>query len=361
MKVSRGHPHRSIRRLALGAALLIAVGVHATTNDPWTTPARYTFEYRVDFSKMQNGEAAPLRVWVPYPADTPHQKVLSASIESAWPHVLTEDAMGNHVLSIEGTGVPASDLVMRFDIERRPSDGIPASDIKPKSPLDPQRYLQSARLIPLGGVIEQLAEQQSRNATTDAEKARAFYDYVVTTMRYNKDGTGWGRGDALWACDNKRGNCTDFHSLFIGMARSQHIPARFIIGFPVPRDTDGGRIGGYHCWAEYYEQDRGWVPLDSSEATKSGNRDAYFGILPNDRIEFTVGRDLVLAPAQKGAPLNFFIYPYAEVDGKAVPPGELETMFRFRRAQTGPARGAHSPEADVADDRRQTPGDPSGH
>jgi transglutaminase-like putative cysteine protease len=44
-------------------------------------------------------------------------------------------------------------------------------------------------------------------------------------MRYDKTGTGWGRGDVLYACDAKKGNCTDFHSLFIAMARSQGIPA----------------------------------------------------------------------------------------------------------------------------------------
>ena len=182
-------------------------------------------------------------------------------------------------------------------------------------------------------MIGELAARQSRGATTDAAKIRAFYDYVVENMRYNKEGAGWGRGDAIWACDNKRGNCTDFHSLFIGMARSQDIAARFVIGFPLPTTTNAGPIGGYHCWAEYYEPRRGWVPVDASEASKSGEDDAYFGVLPNDRIEFTVGRDLVLEPAQNGPPLNFFIYPYAEVNGKPVPAARLKAAFRFERLQ----------------------------
>jgi len=37
---------------------------------------------------------------------------------------------------------------------------------------------------------------------------------------------GWGRGDAKWACDAKFGNCTDFHSYFMGLARSKGPPAR---------------------------------------------------------------------------------------------------------------------------------------
>jgi hypothetical protein len=35
-----------------------------------------------------------------------------------------------------------------------------------------------------------------------------------------------------------------------------------------------------------------------------------------NRVQFSVGRDLVLNPAQAGEPLNYFVYPYVEVDGK---------------------------------------------
>jgi len=49
-------------------------------------------------------------------------------------------------------------------------------------------------------------------------------------MRYDKSGIGWGRGDAVYACDAKTGNCSDFHSYFIALARSIGIPARFAIG-----------------------------------------------------------------------------------------------------------------------------------
>jgi transglutaminase-like putative cysteine protease len=299
--------------------------------DPWTHAARYTFEYRVSFSRMDGREGERVRVWVPYPAETRDQTVVDASIDAPWPHELKSDGLGNRVLYMEGHGVPGRDLVMRFTIDRKPSHGIPADEIRPNTPLDPDRYRRAQRLIPLDGVIRQIAEKESRGMTSDEKKIRAFYDYVVRTMRYNKDGKGWGRGDAIWACDNKRGNCTDIHSLFIGMARSQGIAARFVIGFPIPTSSDAGPIGGYHCWSEYYDERRGWVPLDASEAKKSGKTDAYFGALPNDRVEFTVGRDLILDPQQDGGPLNFFIYPYAEADGEVVAARDLEATFRFER------------------------------
>src|SRR5437763_451579 len=65
-------------------------------------------------------------------------------------------------------------------------------------------------------------------------KAKVIYDVVNAHMRYSKEGKGWGRGDAVWACDSKYGNCSDFHSLFLSLARSQGVPAKFEIGFPLP-------------------------------------------------------------------------------------------------------------------------------
>jgi transglutaminase-like putative cysteine protease len=330
--------------LVLFAALVLTTSLSAarcaaSAFDPWTDTVRYTFEYRVDFSALDVAETERLGVWLPYPAETPVQTVLSAAVDAPWPHTVHTDGNGNRVVHLEERGVPERPVVMRFVVERRPSHGIPAAKAEAGTALDPARHRRADKLIPLGGVIRALAEEKGAGKTTDAEKVRAYYDYVVRTMRYNKDGTGWGRGDAIWACDNKRGNCTDFHSLLIGMARSQGIPARFVIGFPVPADRDAGEIGGYHCWADYWDREHGWVPLDASEATKSWKHEAYFGTLPSDRIEFTVGRDLVLTPPQAGEPLNFFIYPYAEVDGKPVPADRIRAAFRFERTPVARAGG----------------------
>jgi len=319
------------RHLGLAALLLLlpSVGRSEESYDVWSRPARYRFEYRVDASLLTTAKAKRLRVWLPYPADTDDQKVLSAEVESPWAHRVTRDTFGNRMVYVEGNDAPPSDIVMRFVVERRPTGGIPRSEVTADSPLDPARYLKSNKLIPLDGLIRDVAAEQGRGIDDQGAKARAFYDYVVRTMTYNKDGTGWGRGDAVWACTNKRGNCTDFHSLFVGMARSQNIPARFLIGFPIPAGVERGAIPGYHCWAEYFSSDRGWIPLDASEAKKSGWFDAYFGWLPSDRIQFTVGRDLTLEPPQDGPPLNYFIYPYVEADG--VPVADVKATFAFER------------------------------
>ena len=73
---------------------------------------------------------------------------------------------------------------------------------------------------------------------------------------------------------------------------------------------------------------RGWVPVDSSEASKNpSKRDYFFGHHDENRLEFSRGRHLTLTPAQQGPPLNFFVYPYAEVDGK--PHEAIDRKFTF--------------------------------
>ena len=56
----------------------------------------------------------------------------------------------------------------------------------------------------------------------------------------------------------------------------------------------------------------------------------YFGNLTEDRVTFTVGRDLTLVPKQDGPPLNFLVYPYVEVGGKPYPAEKVERKFAYR-------------------------------
>src|SRR5206468_5382925 len=73
--------------------------------------------------------------------------------------------------------------------------------------------------------------------------------------------------------------------------------------------------------------DVSWIPVDASEAWKhQDKKDYFFGAHDDNRVQFTVGRDIRLDPPQQGAPLNYFIYPYGELDGK---PLALASQFTF--------------------------------
>ena len=304
--------------LACSAAAL-ATSALLTIPFAHAEPAHFDFSYQVEIPKP----ASPfkrLRVWIPMPSQGPDQKIFGQKITTRLPYTITvEKKLGNTMAYFEITDPSKLPAQIRFDYEVRRDETVirPPGSAAHQEHWDPKAFLAMDRKVPITGVIAEIATSQVQGAGSEDEKIRKLYQYTVETMTYNKDGTGWGQGDAVWACTNKRGNCTDFHSLLIGMARSQKIAGKFEIGFPLP-PSGQTEIPGDHCWAHLYSKVRGWIPVDASEAKKAGKMFEYFGHLPSDRIQFTAGRDLVLEPRQDGEPLNYFIYPYAELDGQVL-------------------------------------------
>jgi transglutaminase-like putative cysteine protease len=320
---------------AAGFAVIAEPGA---LGNPSSAPATRSFEftYQVHFPATEN-PTGPVRLWIPLPQADLYQDVSSLRIESPVAYTQGRDSeYRNTFAEFKPTAQQAAagfDVTLRFTATRREHRVAVVGDteiVAAASSADPtfHRYLEPDKLVPLNGMIAELAKEHTAGDTTQIEKARHIYEYVVSTMRYDKTGEGWGRGDAVWACTSKRGNCTDFHSLFIGMMRASGIPARFEIGFPIPEGKTEGDIAGYHCWAEFYLNGVGWVPVYASEAWKNPSKhDYFFGAHDVNRVFFTCGRDIRLSSEQKGDPLNYFIYPYAEINGQPVK--NLQTHFSF--------------------------------
>lgn len=306
-------------------AIVLVAAAPAGASESQSPSRTFELKYRATVRDVPKG-ADTLQLWLPIPQTDRNQLVHLVTIDSPSPvSIGREGRFGNSCLHLKvsplSTPFAVSVTVRATRLENSGED-------QTLNEGERAAYLKAEPLVPLDGPVRALALEAIRGMETDAEKARAIYDRVVKMMKYDKTGTGWGRGDALFACDARRGNCTDFHALVIGMARSVGLPARFAMGLPLAKRRGQGAIGGYHCWAEIYVGDRGWVPVDASEAAKDPTRrDYFFGHHDEDRLEFSRGRHLTLMPAQQGAPLNFFIYPYAEVDGK--PHQGVDHSFTF--------------------------------
>ncbi len=280
--------------------------------------------------------ANKVEVWLPYPQDDENQTIIDAKVVSPSRTSLRYDAeYGNAVLHMALESPESSTITVQMKFKVIRSEALHRSSNSDKnrglsgSADRLQRFLRADRLVPIDEGMRELAIRITQDKELALDKARAIYDYVLGSMVYDKSGVGWGRGDALYACQVGRGNCTDYHSLFIALSRAVNIPAKFEIGFPLPSEKGEGEIKGYHCWAQFYLPGNGWIPTDISEADKDpSKKDYFFGALSEDRILFTVGRDILLEPAQKNGRLNYFIYPYVEVDGK--PFAGVETEFYFR-------------------------------
>jgi hypothetical protein len=304
-----------MRKLFL-CLMIIDVSLFAAAQDA----RHFTFRYAFTIKNVPEGKQ--IRIWIPAAQSDAFQEVTVASTRADLPLKTTRDShYGNEIFYTTSAKATQSDLHFEidYDIVRHERVVYPVSHVAYTGPRLPARKqdLQANELVPITGLPAELAIKVTQDKTQPLERARAIYDYVFTTMRYDKTGTGWGRGDVLYACDAKKGNCTDFHSLFIAMARSQGIPARFEIGFPLPTDKHSGEVAGYHCWSDFYVDGRGWIPVDISEAWKHPDkRDYFFGSHDVNRVQFSMGRDLRLNPPQAGKPLNYFVYPYVEVEGK---------------------------------------------
>ncbi len=300
-------------------------GASSPTATASASPVSRTFEVTYQASiKELPAHAGRVEVWIPYPKSDGSQQIEVETVDSPYPtQIETEPSLGNEMIHfvVDHPERTAFDVTQTFRVTRTEKIRKDFAKALPQSgddlPPEVTRWLKPDRLVPLDGRIRTLSAEVTKGATTDVEKAHKIYEYVVSTMSYDKSGTGWGHGDIYWACDMKRGNCTDFHALFTGLARAAGIPARFEIGLPIPADRGSGEIGGYHCWAEFYLDGYGWVPVDASEAKKHPDKERYFfGAHDENRVQLSIGRDLTLAPPQQGEPLNYFVYPYVEVDGK---------------------------------------------
>jgi transglutaminase-like putative cysteine protease len=323
--------------VAIILLLVLSAGARAESPTKSSAPPdrarRFNSIYHADIP-VSNPAAKKFEAWIPLPRDDAFQQIRDLKIETPVHfEIVDQGSNGNRIAHLEAsaplqTSVP---VTMTFATTRREEAAnmvAAARDLPEPTDGHFAAYLEPNRLVPLTGRIAQVSANLAETDVTSLQQARVEYEYVTSVMKYDKSGTGWGRGDALYACDVRRGNCTDFHSLFIGLARARGIPARFTIGFPIG-SAKSGDVPGYHCWAEFYSGGV-WVPVDASEASKHPDRhDYYFGHLDAARVAFTMGRDLELKPPQKGEPLNYLIYPYAEIDGAAVPQKEIKTKFSY--------------------------------
>lgn len=303
----------------------------------------FEFNYKVS---LPANSAQDIKIWIPVPTTNKVQNISELSIDTDLIYEIKKEAKhGNTYIycAINGGLAQPTDINIRFTVNRKQVgtidfEGINLSD-----------NLCSNRLVPVGGRFDSIivANKFSSN------NMKAVYNFVLNEMHYGKPKTKtesdayysslpdvikngvtkdsvvslynrtkkyggeytFGNGNANYACDISVGNCTDFHSYFMSLSRSLGVPTRFHIGFSIPKANEGN-IGGYHCWADFNQNNITWTPIDISEADKDETKaEFYFGNLDENRVEFTLGRDLELANYKSGL-VNFFIYPLMEEDGK---------------------------------------------
>ena len=291
---------------------------------------KFSIEYVAKISEVPLG-AGQLKVWVPVPQDSTVQTISDLKF-SHEPKLTTESKYGNRIAYWEvERPESALELKMSFtcvrkevavDMKRLAKDGKETAG-------NFEVFLKPDALVLVDGEMKKLSGEVTGGKTTTLEKAKAIYDYVLTKMTYDKNHEGWGQGSTRHACDIGKGNCTDFHALFNSLCRAQGIASGFEIGLYLPYEKGKTEApGGYHCWAFFRVPGKTWVPVDCSEADRFPDRhETLFGGHTSNRVALSTGRDITLEPKQAGEPLNYFLNPYAEAEGKPV---KTEKTWSYR-------------------------------
>ena len=77
--------------------------------------------------------------------------------------------------------------------------------------------------MPTDGIVKETAQEITRGATTDTQKAKAIYEWIVDNTFRDPKTRGCGVGDikTMLETGNLGGKCADINALYVGLARAR--------------------------------------------------------------------------------------------------------------------------------------------
>jgi len=308
-------------------SLLLALPAFAATNS-----GSYTWQF--DLSAHQPGAEANL--WIPYPVSDRNQLISNLKWQGDFAEaaVYTDRTFGTPMLYVAWPKeAKQRKLTLSFDAERQEQirRDFPATEA-PFDPRDYALYLAPTALGPLDGPVKELAEKITAGKTGILAKARAIYDWTVDNTFRDPDTRGCGLGDVTQLLHRPGGKCADISSIYVALARAAGVPSREILGLRTGKKPQQDVSSWQHCWAEFYLPGYGWVPVDPADVRKAmlvqklelddpkvaELRDYYWGRVDPYRIRLSEGRDLQLNPPQQGEPINYLMYPFAQIGAETL-------------------------------------------
>jgi len=286
------------------------------------------------------------RVWLPIPSvDSGYQKTL----DNAWSgnaqtaKIVHDGTYGAGMLYAEWPTAeknPVIELYSRFATRDRAVDfSARPESVERLSPGQRAFYTGSTEHMPTDGIVKRTAQDITKGARTDYDKAKAIYEWIVENTYRDPKTRGCGVGDikTMLETGNLGGKCADLNALYVGLARAVGLPARDVYGVRVAKSQFGYKSLGagtanitraQHCRAEVHLAGFGWVPVDPADVRKvvleekaqptdlsdplvQAVRPKLFGAWEMNWLAFNTANDFAL-PNSKGGKLTFFMYPQAE-------------------------------------------------
>jgi transglutaminase-like putative cysteine protease len=298
-------------------------------------------------------------IWLPAPLirKTPYQKTISTRFTATNGKAsLSKDPqsdLGIVSARYAANAKPALTLTSHVTLKNYTVDLSSRTTAPPASQGELDYFLRPSQYVPTDGIVKQTALKATAGTTTDIEKARAIYEWVVENTFRDPKIRGCGRGDIrhMLESGDLGGKCADLNALYVGLARSSGLPARHVYGLRIAKSQEGYQsLGvptdlatkGQHCRAEVYLREHGWVPVDPADVRKvaleeaPGNRPLrdpivsrargqLFGSWEMNWMAYNYAHDVDL-PGSAGKPLVYFMYPQAETSEGRIDPFDPDSF-----------------------------------
>ena len=358
-------PRRSFLKLALAAGAAPALGALAGPAFAQTAERRFApqpgnWRRYETVTSVKLAESGPAQVWLPVPAlQTDYQRALGNVIagNATSAEIVTDKASGAQYLHarFEGGGTPELTLTSQFETRGRRTDWNNPRNVT-EDPAVLAAALRPSGNKPLDGVVARTAAEITKGATSDLDKVRAIYAWIVSNCYRNLDTPGCGPGDAVATLTSAGmgGKCADLNGLFVALSRASGVPARDVYGVRVAPSAfgfsqlgakDAVITGAQHCRAEVWIAGHGWVAIDPADVLKVMRAEtdrwikdpndpivtqvnaALFGAWEGNWVGYNTAEDLALAGSNRRLP--FLMYPQASINGRAL--NELDAKgFGYR-------------------------------
>jgi len=287
-----------------------------------------------DLSRQPAGEVVQL--WIPYPVTDADQNISKVRISGNYAEsaVYTDSVHKTPMLYVRWDK-EATSRKLCFSLHADRNEVIlrdfPAQEAA-WDPADYALYLAPTALAPAKKQITELAQKITRGKKGVLAKARAIYDWTVENTYRNPDTRGCGKGDLCQLLKDPGGKCADISSIYVALARAAGVPTREVFGIRMGKKSSQDVSGWQHCWAEFFLPGYGWVPVDPADVRKKMlveklaltdpktkvYREYFWGGIDPYRIKLSEGRDLTLNPVQHGDPVNYLMYPFAQVGAETI-------------------------------------------
>lgn len=320
------------------SAALLAASRKSAASTGWRT---FEVTTRVEVLKP----SGTTRIWVPAAlvSETPFQRTISNAFvaEGVTAHITRDRADALGIVSAEFPAGARAVLTVTGRIATRDYNVDLSAPGRPQSAsrADLDHFLRPTKLLPTDGIVKDTADQITRGAKSDVDKARGIYEWIVENTFRDPKTRGCGIGDIRFMLESRDlgGKCADLNALFVGLARAAGLPARDVYGIRAGKSQLGYKSLGaasenitkaQHCRAEVWLSSHGWVPVDPADVRKvvleepPGNRSLDDGMVKAARtrlfgswemnwIGYNFAHDVML-PGSNGKPLGFLMYPQAE-------------------------------------------------